>query len=81
MALVFLLVLVTALALVAAGCGGDDDDETTADTGAATDGEAAGGDGTCDKSIWVLLPDSASSPRWETDDRRYFTEAFEAAGV
>lgn len=81
LALVFLLVLVTALALVAAGCGGDDDDETTADTGAATDGEAAGGDGTCDKSIWVLLPDSASSPRWETDDRRYFTEAFEAAGV
>jgi D-xylose transport system substrate-binding protein len=29
----------------------------------------------------VLLPDSASSPRWETDDRRYFEEAFEAAGV
>jgi D-xylose transport system substrate-binding protein len=75
-----LLALVTALALVAAGCGGDDDDETTGDTGAATDGEA-GGDGTCDKSIWVLLPDSASSPRWETDDRRYFEEAFEAAGV
>ncbi len=32
-------------------------------------------------SIWVLLPDSASSARWETDDRRYFEEAFEAAGV
>ncbi|MDX1436747.1 MAG: substrate-binding domain-containing protein, partial [Anaerolineales bacterium] len=32
-------------------------------------------------SIWVLLPDSASSPRWETDDRRFFEEAFEAAGV
>jgi peptide/nickel transport system substrate-binding protein len=32
-------------------------------------------------SIWVLLPDSASSPRWETDDRRYFAEAFEAAGI
>ena len=32
-------------------------------------------------SIWVLLPDSASSARWETDDRRYFSEAFEAAGV
>ena len=36
-----------------------------------------GGEG----SIWVLLPDSASSPRWESDDRRYFTEAFDAAGV
>jgi D-xylose transport system substrate-binding protein len=32
-------------------------------------------------SIWVLLPDSASSPRWETDDRRFFEQAFEAAGV
>ncbi len=32
-------------------------------------------------SIWVLLPDSASSDRWETDDRRFFSEAFEAAGV
>jgi D-xylose transport system substrate-binding protein len=79
-ALLVLLALVAGLALVAAGCGGDDDDETTADT-AATDGEAAGGDGTCDQSIWVLLPDSASSPRWETDDRRYFEEAFTDAGV
>ena len=32
-------------------------------------------------SIWVLLPDSASSARWETDDRRFFEGAFEAAGV
>jgi D-xylose transport system substrate-binding protein len=28
-----------------------------------------------------LLPDSASSPRWEADDRRFFEQAFEAAGV
>ena len=34
-----------------------------------------------DGSIWVLLPDSASSARWETDDRRFFEEAFETAGV
>ncbi|MCO6449513.1 MAG: substrate-binding domain-containing protein [Caldilineales bacterium] len=34
-----------------------------------------------DGSIWVLLPDSASSARWETDDRRFFEQAFEAAGV
>jgi len=32
-------------------------------------------------SIWVLLPDSASSPRWETDDRRFFEQAFTEAGV
>ena len=32
-------------------------------------------------SIAVLLPDSTSSDRWEADDRRFFEEAFEAAGV
>jgi D-xylose transport system substrate-binding protein len=32
-------------------------------------------------SIWVLLPDSATSARWETDDRRFFEEAFEEYGV
>jgi D-xylose transport system substrate-binding protein len=78
--LVLLVALVAALAVVATGCGGDDDDDDAAgDTGAA--GDTAGGGGACDQSIWVLLPDSATSPRWETDDRRYFTEAFEAAGV
>jgi len=29
----------------------------------------------------VLLPDSATSDRWEKDDRRYFKEAFEEAGL
>lgn len=32
-------------------------------------------------SIAVLLPGSATSARWETDDRRYFEEFFSAAGV
>jgi D-xylose transport system substrate-binding protein len=41
------------------------------------DEEGGGGDG----PIWVLLPDSATSPRWESDDRRYFEEAFKAADV
>jgi D-xylose transport system substrate-binding protein len=31
--------------------------------------------------IVVLLPDSASSARWEADDRRFLAEAFEEAGV
>ena len=31
--------------------------------------------------IAVLLPDSASSARWEADDRRFFEQAFDAAGV
>ena len=31
--------------------------------------------------IAVLLPDSKSSARWENDDRRFLSEAFDAAGV
>jgi D-xylose transport system substrate-binding protein len=69
--------LVASLAFVAAGCGGDDDEGEATGTGG---GEAAAGGG-CDKPIWVLLPDSASSPRWETDDRPYFDKAFTDAGV
>jgi D-xylose transport system substrate-binding protein len=67
--------VVAALSVVAAGCGGDDDDEGTD----GTETSATGGD--CEQSIWVLLPDSTTSPRWETDDRRYFGEAFTEAGV
>ena len=29
----------------------------------------------------MLLPDSATSDRWETADRRFFAEAFDAAGL
>ena len=68
------IAVVAALSVVAAGCGGDDDEGTDGTETSATGGE-------CDQSIWVLLPDSATSPRWETDDRRYFTEAFTDAGV
>ncbi len=66
--------VVAGLSVVAAGCGGDDDEGTD-----GTETSATGGD--CEQSIWVLLPDSTTSPRWETDDRRYFTEAFTEAGV
>ena len=52
-----------------------------ADTGAARATRASRGGGDCDGSIWVLLPDSTTSPRWETDDRRYFEQAFTDAGV
>jgi D-xylose transport system substrate-binding protein len=68
-----LALLVSSLALVAAGCGGDDEEAEEP----AAEETAAGGEG----SIWVLLPDSASSARWETDDRRFFDEAFTDAGV
>ncbi len=60
------------VSLIAAGCGDDDDDDGAASGGGGGDGEG---------SIWVLLPDTASSDRWEQDDRRFFTEAFEEAGL
>jgi D-xylose transport system substrate-binding protein len=64
------LVLVVALiALLVAACGDDDDTSS-----------AAGGDATSGK-VAVLLPDSASSSRWENDDRKFLSEAFKAAGV
>jgi D-xylose transport system substrate-binding protein len=69
------LLFVFALAAVAAGCGGDDESASGTGTAAGTGG------GACDKPIWVLLPDSATSPRWESDDRPYFDKAFTAAGV
>jgi D-xylose transport system substrate-binding protein len=78
--LVMLLALVFALGALAAGCGGGDGGD--GDTGAAGEtaqegGNGGGGEG----SIWVLLPDSASSPRWESDDRRFFEQAFSEADV
>jgi len=69
----FLVLAFAALALLAAGCGGDDDDGGAEGTTAAE----GGGEG----SIWVLLPDSATSPRWESDDRRFFEQHFTEAGV
>jgi D-xylose transport system substrate-binding protein len=69
------LLFVFALAAMAAGCGGDDESASGTGTAAGTGG------GACDKPIWVLLPDSATSPRWESDDRPYFDKAFTAAGI
>ena len=74
------LLLVLVFALVAAACGDDDDATTTtaaaaADTTTTTEGEQ------CPGKISVLLPDSASSARWESDDRRFFQAAFEGVGL
>ena len=66
------LALVALVGLVAAAC-------SSGDTG-GSGGEGGGGE-TEKGPIWVLLPDSASSDRWEKDDRRFFKSAFEAAGL
>ncbi|MGI9586250.1 MAG: sugar ABC transporter substrate-binding protein [Acidimicrobiia bacterium] len=89
------LAMLLALVLVVAACSSDSDDTTTTAASGDTTTTAASGDATTTTAaaattteapmdagpIWVLLPDSASSPRWETDDRRFFEEAFTEAGV
>jgi D-xylose transport system substrate-binding protein len=51
-------------------------------TACGTDGGSDGGDdnGSAAK-VGVILPDSASSDRWETADRPYLEAAFKAAGI
>jgi D-xylose transport system substrate-binding protein len=60
------------LAFGAAACGGDDEGAKPAESGGAK--ELKG-------KIAVLLPDTKSSDRWEKADRRFFQEAFRAAGL
>ncbi|MDA0168735.1 substrate-binding domain-containing protein [Solirubrobacter taibaiensis] len=63
------------LAFTVAACG---DDEPT------TSGGGGGGEATQEATkakVGVILPDAASSARWETADRKFLGEAFEAAGV
>jgi D-xylose transport system substrate-binding protein len=62
-----------ALAFAVAGCGSSDNDNTS--SGSSTTGSAKAG------KVAVLLPDTKSSVRWETQDRRYLDQAFTAAGV
>ena len=62
------LVSVAAFGLIASACG---------DGGGGGGGDGAEGEG----SIWVLLPDTATSDRWAKDDPRFFSEAFEEAGL
>ncbi|MEU8268441.1 substrate-binding domain-containing protein [Sphaerisporangium sp. NPDC049002] len=65
-----------ALSLGLTACGGDSGDTSTAqNTGGASSAAAKPG------KIGVILPDSKSSARWETADRKYLEEAFKAANV
>jgi D-xylose transport system substrate-binding protein len=62
------LIGVAAASLVLASCSSSDDGGTT------TDGGDAG-------TVGVILPDSATSDRWETADRPLLEDAFQSAGV
>ncbi|MCX6522868.1 MAG: substrate-binding domain-containing protein [Actinobacteria bacterium] len=76
------IVLLGALSLLAAACGSDDEDggssattEAASDTTAAPGGESAGG------KVGFILPDSASSARWESFDRPLIEAECETAGL
>jgi D-xylose transport system substrate-binding protein len=60
------------LALAVAACGDGDTANKPADSG---------GGKTLTGKIAVLLPDTKSSDRWEKADRRFFQQAFRAAGL
>ncbi len=58
-----------AIALTASGCGSDSKTKTTG-TGKAATGK-----------VGVILPDAATSPRWEANDRPLLSASFKAAGI
>jgi len=66
-------VVFASVALGVAACGGDDEP--------SGGGGAQGGNGETQAKVGVILPDAASSARWETADRKFLGEAFQAAGV
>ena len=64
------LAAVGASAVLLAGCSGSGTPSSSGDNGG---GDAAG-------RACVILPDAASSPRWENFDRKYLQEGLEGAG-
>ncbi|CDJ99026.1 Monosaccharide ABC transporter substrate-binding protein, CUT2 family [Microbacterium sp. C448] len=63
------LAVVGASAVLLAGC-----------SGSGTPSASEGGGGDAAGRACVILPDAASSPRWENFDRKYLQEGLEAAG-
>ncbi|GIH26884.1 sugar ABC transporter substrate-binding protein [Acrocarpospora phusangensis] len=68
---------VAALSLGLTACGGESGETGASSSAAPASSAAAAKPG----KIGVILPDSKSSARWETADRKYLEEAFKAAGV
>jgi D-xylose transport system substrate-binding protein len=69
------LVALAALAVVVAGCGSNDNKSSSSSSSSTTPAAAKAG------NVAVLLPDTKSSVRWETQDRKYLDESLTAAGV
>jgi len=65
-----------ALAFGVVACGSDDSSTSSGSSGGGSKSTPA-----AKAKVGVILPDAASSARWETADRKYLGEAFQAAGV
>ncbi len=63
------------MSLALAACGGSNGTSTGTGSGDGASSDAA------KAKVGVILPDSKSSARWETADRKFLKEAFDAAGV
>jgi D-xylose transport system substrate-binding protein len=63
------------LPLLLSACGGSSDTSGTGSGGSTKSGGAAKGG-----KVGVILPDAASSPRWENNDRPLLNDAITAAG-
>ena len=62
------------LPLLLAACGSDDDNGSGSNGGGDSSSAAAGG------KVGVILPDAATSPRWESNDRPALEKAITGAG-
>ena len=67
---------VAVLTLLLAACGGDDSDGDDTGTGSGN-GESSAAEG---GKVGVILPDAATSPRWENNDRPALDKAITDAG-
>jgi D-xylose transport system substrate-binding protein len=65
---------VAVLALTVSACGSSDSSSKTASGGGSGSAKPAG-------KVGVILPDAATSPRWESNDRPLLKAAFDSAGV
>ncbi len=76
-----LLLIFAALATFAAGCSSTADDTATDDTTESTTDEGAGETAASGDKVGFILPDSASSARWEAFDRPLIESACADAGL
>jgi D-xylose transport system substrate-binding protein len=76
------LVLLGALSLLAAACGSDGGDgSSTTDAPGTTAADSGDSGATAGGKVGFILPDSASSARWESFDRPLIEEECAAAGI